>query len=319
MIKKYLVLLFFVFSSCLYARGGDLVDDPNKGLFAGTLLAFGGSSYAPDQFSIEPILFITRENGVYDAHSHFLSSRKVMDYTLFLTLQTGLIKYIDAQVTFIGSQIHTENGDLFVFGDIFAYLGIQIFDSEKHFWPFDLRFLYGQSFPTGKREGFAPAFTSSLSLSLGTYESIFVLAAEKLFNPKHFRPFILNLNFIYLIPAPTDVSNITVFGGTEGTEGTVYPGKGFLTNFSFQYSLTYHVAFGFDCNFGYQNAAHFKKDADNFGEIAAPPSSFLLSLTPGIECTLNDKFSITSGVWFTFAGRNAVSFVSSYLNIYYFF
>lgn len=322
--KKHLTILFYYLTFCiipLYSVGNHIDENVNssEALFTGTLLAYSGTSYTPGQISIAPLFILTRENGSYNQDSHLIKNRDLLDYSLFSTLQAGIIKNIDAQVTIFGSYIEAPHGDLFTFGDTLVLIGIQLFDNNNTSKPFDLRLLIGENFPTGKRSNFDSQILGSPFLSQGTYQTLFILAAEKLFSLEPLRPFTLNINFYCTIPSSKKISGMTVFGGSKGSDGTIVPGNSYITNLALQYSLSYRWAIGCDCNYFYTNASRFRKSSINKGANTAYPSYYTLSLTPSIEYTLNDHLSMNAGAWCTFGGRNSTSFLSSYFTFYYFF
>lgn len=317
--KKSIFFYLLFLTAFLYGAGDDTAYKGEKPYFAGTLLAYSGSCYDPGVISIQPIILIANRTGYYDQNSDFQSLDNVWVDTFACTLQAGLLKYLDAQVSIGGSYTNCSCDQFFLWNDVVALVGMQLLESQKDCWLFNMRFLFGESFPTGKFSQLNIALGGNDTSGTGSYQSIFVLAADKLFSPSWSRPFIPSLNLYCIIPTPLHVSGISIYGGTEGTRGKVFPGKQFITNLSLQYSLSVHWAIGCDCNYLYQNASRFQPSRDHFGAPAARPSSYILSLAPGIEYTLNDDFSMLAGAWFSVAGRNTTSFVSGYFSLYYFF
>ncbi|MBS0615709.1 MAG: transporter [Verrucomicrobia bacterium] len=284
-------------------------------LYAGTLLAFFPQNIPPGHISVQPYIYYTRTNALYNKHWSPQSIKNVDFTTLSLSLETGITPYLDFTLYLNESYNRFGNRHTLIFTDTSAYLGFQVTRDQKGTSIPDFRILLGETFPTGKYDHLNPKKQGSDISGSGSYQTTFLIVVRKIFYvPKH--PFDINLNLYYILSAPTHVRDLSVYLGGPGTHGTVKPGDQFIVNLAIDYSLTRYWALGLDAHYHHQNRSRFS------GKTLLPaglPSSETFSLAPCLEYSYSTDFSLAGGVWFSVAGRNSVQFRSAVFNVYYYF
>ncbi len=313
-LRIFLAILFFLITllQSLFSAEDRVNYEP---LYAGSLLAFFPNNIPPGHLSIQPYIYYTRTNAIYNHHWSPQTIKNVDLATLSVSLETGITPYLD--FTLILNDTYNRSGSrhTLLCADTEAYLGFQVTTNKKGTLVPDFRVLLGESFPTGKYKNLNPKKLGSDISGTGSYETILLVVVRKIFYvPKH--PFDINLNLFYVLPAKTHVDNLSVYLGGPGTHGTVRPGNEFIVNLAIDYSLTRYWALGLDAHYVHQNRSRFS------GKTLLPaglPSSEIFSLAPCLEYSYSDDFSLAGGFWFSVAGRNAVQFRSAVFNVYYFF
>lgn len=315
--KFFLFFLVLIQSCSLFSE----VEEEFEPLYAGTLLAFFPENAEPGHLAVQPYLFVTNRNGLYNKNWHYKSQKNINTVDLLVSLETGITKKVDVTL-YLNGQYSTFRGKHSVeYGDTDIFLGFQIAEDKKRTSIPDVRFLLGESFPTGKYKNLSPSKGGSDASGTGSYETFFIFVTQKIFYsiPKH--PFNINLNLIYVLTTKTHIEGLSVFGGGVGTKGTVIPGNQFVANLGYEFSITRNWGWGVDFRYQHNDHSVFYPTKGNASNAlqAGLPSSEIFSIAPSLEYNFSKEFSIEGGVWFTVGGRNAPSFVSGVANVYYYF
>lgn len=303
--------------------GKDLISDetvPFEPLYAGTLLAFYPQNADPGRVSVQPFLFINTELGVYTDSwhlQHFKHKNEIEQ--LLLVVETGITKNFDIALGLTGFAAQSHGGNSWLYGDTRVYLGMQVTRDQKESWIPDIRFVFGESFPTGKYDHLNPQKNGSDIAGTGSYDTTILFVTRKIFYtfPKH--PYNFNLNLFYIVSTTTRVRGFNAYGGGINTRGAVRPGDQFIANLGFECSLTRNWAIGTDIRYEHQNRSHFSGQLDRSGPLFGLLSLDRISLAPCLEYNWSQDFSVAGGVWFTIAGRNSEAFVNGIFNVYYYF
>jgi len=329
MIPKVAALLcvLLALSSQVYCKNKDKeqrpVQESYTPLYTGTILAYFSENIPPGQLLVEPYIYQTTSGGSYNGDGSFLKKKRINQTSLQLLLETGITSFLDFTLLVTGSQNQTGNHHTTVYKDTQAFFGLQFLEDKKGTALPDLRLVIGESFPTGQYQKLNPETATIGSGGVGSYQTIFVLVAGKIFYtfPRH--PFKINLNLESVVSTKTNVSGFNLYGGAYDTKGTVDPGTGYTVNLAFEFSLTRKWVIGSDIHYVRQNKIPFKGNPGTLPSGAAAdaglPSSNQLSLAPTLEYSYNENFGLLGGAWFTVTGSNTPQFFSGVFSAYYAF
>ena len=242
---------------------------------------------------------------------------------LFLSLETGLTKHIDVTLYLTEAYSHCNKRHSWLFGDTSLFFGFQILSDQKEIPSLDMRFLLGETFPTGKYENLNPHKYDSDSFGNGTYATTFLLVLAKTIYWAEAHPINLNLNLSYIVSSALKVHGFNTYGGGFGTKGTLKPGNQFIANFALEYSLTQNWVIGSDIHYSYQDPCSFSGQKGLLADHSVPSLSSLSSnqwsLAPCLEYNWDQNLSANIGSWLTVAGKNAFDFTSILGTVSYYF
>ncbi len=274
----------------------------------GTLLSPSENVLALGQWNIEPYLVLNNQYGSYDGHWHSRSLPHSF-YSLQVApfFQYGIANRFDVQVVPQFSWNHTQGASQWTWGDLGAIIDYQLlYMKEGDWWP-NIKLSLGASAPLGKyqnlslkKKGTDKGGTGSINPSVG-------IVMGRVFQFTSFHFLRSRLFFEYTVPTAVHVKGLNTYGGGKGTRGVVYPGQLFTAIFGNEYSLSANWVLSCDLQYLHQNKQHFK------GRTAVSmklPSSEGWSLAPALEYNWNSSIGVISGVWFSFAGRNAPAFAN---------
>lgn len=282
----------------------------------GPLLCPSAHVIPSGHLNFEPYLFGTSVIGIYNAAWHTQSIPNFYSISSINPIQYGLPAHLDFQVVPQFSWNHTEGASQWVINDLPLIFDVQLATDEPHHWWPAAKLTMGVSIPIGKYQKLDAKKLGTDAGGAGTWNETVGLVFSKLFrfSPVQF----LSSRFFcgYTFPNPVHVKGLNVYGGGPGTSGKAYPGNTLTTILGLEYTPTPHWALACDFEYQHQNKSRFS------GKTVAPmtsPSSEQFSVAPAFEYNWNAYVGLISGVWFSFAGRNASQFVSGVVavNIYW--
>jgi len=327
-IALLLAFVFILLQKSLFAEPSKSPHEPKDSLgydplYAGTLLSIYADNAAPGHMSVQPYIFYTRENGIYEKNWSFHKEKGINEYSLFVALETGITQHLDIALLLTGTYSQVGNRHSFLYNDTKVYLGAQLLVNKKGTWIPDLRLLLGETFPTGKYQHLNPKKLGSDISGAGSFQTSFILVTRKIFYTFPSHPFNFNLNLYYILPTKVHVKDFNAYGGGPKTNGNINPGNQFIANLGFEFSFTRYWAIGTDIHYERQDKSPFHGKRGFLADGSKPkvglPSYERLSLAPCLEYNFNENFSLAWGVWFSVAGRNTESFISGVANVYYYF
>lgn len=315
------IFLFGAPQSTFVDRPG--LELPYEPWFTGTLLAPTPVNMAPGHPAIEPSITIFNSYGRYDSDWSFKKTENIwtinplIDFQFGFTENTGLEIYTAFVTNFRDGKSSTRLSDTIVL------LGYQASNDVKDTWIPDCRLFLQTIFPSGSYDRLDPTRVTIDFSGQGAYFFGPSISYQKLFYfQKNF--FSLHLSVGYFFPTRTRVRDISVYGGTIGTAGSIRPGQSFIGFFSGEYSINQRWVISYDTVFLYQRkTSRFKGDPglNPDGSLATVglPSSNQISIAPTIEYNFSPTDGLFFGVWFTVAGRNSSAFASGFVAYVYVF
>ena len=315
--RRFFVFALFAIFHSVSGIAKEVYEGEYEPLYAGTLLSFYPTNVDPGDISVQPYIFAGSNYGVYNSDSSFESLKNIDSLNFLLALETGVTKIFD--ITLIMNALGTKYGSKHSlhFGDMNLYGGFQISKNKKDSWIPDCRLLIGETFPTGKFQKLNPDKAGSDVSGFGSFATSFVSVVRKIFYT-YPHPISINLNLLYVVYSKVKIDGFSVYGGGEGTKGTVAPGNQFIANLGLEFSIDKFWELGLDVRYIYANKSRFS-GKEISGVVAGLPSSELLSLAPCLEYNFNENFSVAIGAWFSVFGRNSVAFASGVANVFYYF
>lgn len=307
---KRFFLLFLFSIPLLYSK--EPIEAENgkeeEPIFAGTYLSGTPVNTPPGHWTLQPYLSVINQNGSYNSHWNVDHSLQNFETKLLLDVETGITSWLDITLYTSGSYTSFHNRKSYVYGDVQVQLGFQLLENVTPSLVPDIRLILQENFPSGKYQHLNPKKNQADASGSGSYETsiIAVIRDAFYFTPKH--ALSVNLTLGYDFPSTVHVKGDNIYGGDFETNGKVKPGQQFVGNLGLEYSLTLHLILGLDIHYEHQNKSRAKHSPHSPTGL---PSSEQFSLAPCIEYNFSTNLGVQVISWFTLAGRNTSSFISS--------
>lgn len=289
----------------------------------GPLLAPGGTTIPKGHLNIEPYLFITDDNGIYNNRSKVVSAPAATNISPTMIISYGLTNWMDIAASLPYNFKEKEGQSSSGLGDSNVTLGFQVLRSQPHSWVPDLRLTVEELFPDGRYENLNPDKLGVDAIGAGSYQTSLGANFQKLHQFDNGKYLSTRLTFSYTIPDRAHVRGFNSYGGGIGTDGTVNPGNVFTTDLGLEYTLTQHWVPAMDIVFTTSQKSTFSgkpgTTANGLPSVNNVPSGDEVSLAPAIEYNFSPNFGIIGGTWFSVYGRNSERFTSGVVAVNLFF
>jgi hypothetical protein len=296
---------------------------PPAPLFTGPLLAPAAQVVTRGHFNIEPYIYFTTTYGLFGPEWKTTSIQKNYSTLLQVPVQIGLTSWMDFTFTpqaFYNFTRHAQSGE---FGDLPFAVDIQLYDEgNKDPWP-SIRLSLQAKVPLGKYDRLNPRKLGTDGVGSGSWAPSVLLVFGRLFEFKYPHYLSAHLALLYTIPNSVHVSGLNVYGGGQGTHGSVRPGDSFSIDLGLEFSVTHNWVLATDVLYQHFDRSpfhgHAGKNSLGLPNVVGLPSQEQFSIAPAIEYNWNEHLGLITGVWWTFAGRNTPQFASSVtaFNVYY--
>lgn len=285
--------------------------------FTGPLLAPSGLTVPPGHFNIEPYIYIVANIGRYDGDWHRIKTETFWNNFFQFDLQFGLNSWLDFQINPTLFYNYTSGAGKWAIGDLPVGFDIQLYKRIRALdqWSISLKLALKELIPIGKYRNLNPQKKLTDVGGGGSWQTALALVWGNFFHigGNHFITW--RNSFQYALPAPVHVRNLNAYGGSFGTNGTVYPAQNFQIDTAIEVNFNQNWAFAMDMVGNWSGKTRFK------GKTSLPntaPSAAQFSLAPAIEYSWAANIGIIFGSWFTIAGRNDVQFASAIFAFNYF-
>ncbi|MCF7806179.1 MAG: hypothetical protein K9M07_03315 [Simkaniaceae bacterium] len=325
--KPILTLCSFLVSIVAFAKGDPQpaqVSLPNDlPWFTGPLLTPSGVALSSGHYNIEPYLFNTVNNGIYTSSGKFESTPNEYILKAVPLMQFGLGHGVQLDIVPEFYSIHRDGKSFTSIGNISSKLSVQVSKSSSGFFPTSLVYI-SEVFPTGKYRNLKPEKRDVQGLGSGSFITTlgYVMTRAYHLDGEHY--FQWRANIAYSLFSKVHVTSFNSYGGGYGTDGDVYPGNRLTCRVGLEYSLTRNWVLATDIEYNNEQRTKFSGiDGTSYASEQPAsntlPSSYQWSLAPALEYNFNANVGIIGGVWFSFYGRNAPSFISGVIavNIYH--
>jgi hypothetical protein len=288
--------------------------DASAPLFTGPLLAPSVHTIPQGHYDIEPYLFFFAITGAYNQNWNSQSNPNYYNLNLLLPAWVGLTPWLDCTLQLQGFYQFTQGERSVQFGDIPFGFNIQLLNEQPGTWWPAIKLGLKANIPTGKYDHLNPnklgtdiggsgSWQPSATLSVGR---LFQVAATHFLSPR--------LGFSYTVPNPVGVKDLSIYGGTKGTNGTGYQGNFYYVDLGLEYNVARHWALACDFYYQHNNKSRFSGNpgynADGSPASVGAPSAEQFSLAPALEYNWSPYIGIIGGVWFSIGGRNTARFAT---------
>jgi hypothetical protein len=282
--------------------------------WTGPILAAGANTLPKGHALIEPYVFSIISQGRYDEDGHRQGGPRRQSYGSLTYMLYGLVDdvtvgviprfgYNDVSVGEDSSGVQL--GDFMVQGQ---YRFTQFREGSRV--P-TISLVIAETLPTGKYDRLRTRPADALGS--GAYTTTFSLYSQSFLWMPNGRIMRTRLNVSYSIPDTVSVEDVSAYGTTQGFRGQARPGRVFLVNSAWEYSLTRSWVLALDVV--YQHDERTTLSGFDF----APPGSNaqaipvhrdfgwgeVFTLAPAVEYNWNSRMGVIVGTIFTVAGRNA--------------
>lgn len=209
-------------------------------------------------------------------------------------------------------------GDLLLGIDFQLYRDVYL---NKDWYP-HVKFSIYESFPLGKYDHLDPQKSLTQIGGSGSYTTLFQFVFGKLFHLTDYYFLSARLQLTYSLPAPIRVRGFSAYGGSQDTNGTLYPAQNFNLDFAFELNLSRRWVFAMDLIGQWTGNIRFKGNPGTTltgqkGNLKVG-RGYQYSFAPAIEYNWNQNLGLIFGSWFTFYGKNSIQFYSGLFAINYY-
>lgn len=284
--------------------------------FTGPLLTPSPRVVKIGHVNLEPYLYYTIVNGVYDDNWDAHSLPNFYQFRPQLVFKIGLSETVDLTGAIQSVASWTQGKSSSSFGDMPLGFDIRIYEGDEKDVISYAKFTVQEIFPTGRYQNLRPSRLGTDAGGQGAYYTSFGFTFSKLakFSSGRFLEWRTNISAAF---APrVHVRGLNVYGGAPGTKGTVSLGPTYLLLTAIEYTMTKRWTFACDFQASYFGRERFK------GRTAAPVGSApsaQFSIAPAIEYNWDECCGIIVGTWFSLAGRNSPRFYNIVAAYNYYF
>lgn len=287
--------------------------------YTGPLITPSASMIPPGTLMMQPYAFVNDNYAAFNSERHSVSGPSLVNFNPLLVVQTGLTQNMDFLAILQGNvnwRNNQSNGGL---GDLILSPGFLIFSQTRYIPQF--KFFLQETFPTGKYQKLNPSQNGLDAVGGGSVKTQIGAIFSKLLFWDTRHPLNLRWSVAYTIPSRVTVHDFNTYGGGYGTEGIVYPGSTFGTDFGLELSLTQEWVFAMDIVYSATGKTRFYGNLGtnqaNAPATVGSPSSDNLSLAPAIEYNFSSSMGLIAGTQFSVYGRNSGNFVSGIISFCY--
>jgi hypothetical protein len=277
--------------------------------FTGPLLAPSPVTVPQGHINYEPYLYATANIGRYESNWHRHKRKTLWNFYTQQLLQVGINSWSDFQITPTLYYNYSQGAAEWEIGDLPLGFDFQLYanDPSLEKWRTVLGFTVKETFPIGKYNNLNPNKLGTDIGGEGSWQTTLILNWGNLFYIGHDRFITWRNSLQYTLPSSVQVKNLNVYGGGQGTRGTITPGQYITFDTAIEYTLTRNWVFAIDAVGTWTDKTNFK------GTTRAPHTlreSWQFSLAPAMEYNWSSSIGIIAGSWFTIAGKNTIQFVS---------
>lgn len=165
-----------------------------------------------------------------------------------------------------------------------------------------------QSFPTGKYDELGD--DPGDGFGTGAYTTTVGVYSQYYFWMPNGRILRTRFNLTYSMSGDADVSDVSVYGTSEGFRGNASPGDVFSVNSSLEYSVTSNWVFAMDLIYQHDDSTRVSGQEPDPATGSpervdeASGTAWRLGVAPAIEYNWNSRVGLIIGARWFFAGRN---------------
>ncbi len=322
-LKKFFALSISIltFVNCVFAAtetGG--LEHP---WMTGPLLAPSGRTIPKGHLNLEPYLFITDDNGIYNRRAAVTPFPSLTNISPTMIASYGLTNWMDIALTVPYTYKEEESQNSSGIGDSSVVLGFQVLRQEPDSWIPNLRLTVGELFPDGNYRNLSPTRLGTDAIGAGSYQTSLGANFQEVSHLRNGKFLSTRLTFTYTIPSNVTVQGFNSYGGGFGTNGTVDPANVFTADLGLEYTLTQNWVPAIDFVYTTTGNSSFQGTpgvtANGLPATNGGPSQDELSVAPALEYNFSPRIGVIGGAWFSVTGKNADRFTAGVLAVNFYF
>jgi hypothetical protein len=282
--------------------------------WTGPILAAGASTLPPGHALIEPYVFNVMSRGRYDDNGTRHDGPRRHSYGSLTYLLYGVVDGFTAGVIPRFGYNDVSNGpdsSQIGIGDVTIQGTVRLMQYREGGRTPSLSLILQETLPTGKydRLGARP----SDGIGTGAHTTTLGLNSQYFLWMPNGRILRTRLNLSYAISDAVTVDDVSVYGTSAGFHGHAHPGRVFIVDSAWEYSVTSNWVLALDIAYEHDNRTTLKGFVPPPLGSTAPPTSIqqdsgsseVFTLAPAVEYNFNNRVGLIVGTLFTAAGRNA--------------
>jgi Putative MetA-pathway of phenol degradation len=299
---------------CPVAEAADYRQSREDAWWTGPILAAGASTLPPGHALIEPYVFNVMSRGRYDDNGTRHDGPRRESYGSLTYLLFGVVDGFTAGVIPRFGYNDVSNGadsSHIGVGDCTLQGTFRLAQFREGGYTPTMSIVLQEVLPTGKydRLGARP----SEGLGSGAHTTSLGLNSQYFLWMPNGRILRTRLNLSYAISDAASVEDVSVYGTSAGFRGHARPGRVFIVDSAWEYSLTRNWVLALDVQYEHDGATTLQGFMPAPSGSNAPStriqqdfgSGEVFTLAPAVEYNFNSRIGVIVGSLFTVAGRNA--------------
>jgi hypothetical protein len=287
--------------------------------WTGPILAAGASTLPPGHALVEPYVFKVMSRGRYDENGTHRAGARRNSYGSLTYMLYGVTDGFTAGVIPRFGYNEISNGPdssgLRV-GDFTLQGTFRLTQFKEGSWIPTMSLVLQEILPTGKYDhlGARP----SDGIGSGAHTTSLGLNSQYLLWMPNGRILRTRFNVSYALPDAVTVEDVSVYGTSQGFRGHAHPGRAFIVDSAWEYSITSNWVLALDLAYEHDTRTTVNGFIPAASGGALPPiriqqdfgSSEVFTLAPAVEYNFSSRIGLIVGALFTPAGRNASATVA---------
>jgi hypothetical protein len=287
--------------------------------WTGPILAAGAGTLPEGHALIEPYVFDVMSRGRYDDNGTRHAGPRRDSYGSLTYLLYGVVDGFTAGVIPRFGHNDVSNGpdsSGVGVGDFTLQGTFRLTQFEEGSWIPTMSIVLQEVFPTGKydRLGARP----SDGLGSGAHTTSLGLNSQYFLWMPNGRILRTRFNVSYARSDAVTIEDVSVYGTSQGFQGHAHPGRVFIVDSAWEYSVTRNWVLALDIEYEHDTRTTLNGLMWAPADSTVPPtpvqqdfgSSEVLTLAPAIEYNFNSRIGLIVGALFTVSGRNASAAVT---------
>jgi hypothetical protein len=287
--------------------------------WTGPILAAGASTLPEGHTLIEPYVFDVMSRGRYDDNGNHHAGPHRDSYGSLTYVLYGVTDGFTAGLIPRFGYNDVRNGpdsSRVAVGDFTLQGTFQLTQFKEGSWIPTMSIVLQEILPAGKydRLGTRP----SDGIGSGAHTTSLGLNSQYLLWMPNGRILRTRFNISYAFSDAVTVEDVSVYGTSQGFRGHAHPGRVFVVDSAWEYSVTSNWVLAIDIAYEHDTRATLNGIMPAPAGSTLPPtgiqrdfgSSEVFTLAPAVEYNFNSRIGLIVGTLFTAAGRNASATVA---------
>ena len=287
--------------------------------WTGPILAAGASTLPEGHALIEPYLFNVMSRGRYDDNGTRHAGSRRNSYGSLTYMLYGVVDGFTAGVIPRFGYNDVSNGpdsSRVGVGDFTLQGTFRLTQFKEGSWIPTMSIVLQEVLPTGKYDRLAAR--PSDGIGSGAHTTSLGLNSQYFLWMPNGRILRTRFNVSYALPDAVTIDDVSVYGTSQGFRGHAHPGRVFVVDSAWEYSVTSNWVLALDIAYEHDTRTTLNGFLPAPAGSTVPPtrveqdfgSSEVFTLAPAVEYNFNSRIGLIVGALFTAAGRNASAAVT---------